>query len=110
MVYLAADNALPLIEWQENITPFCVTELLKDRFWLVGRCAENTDAPLRRLKQSRHQIHQRRLARTIRSDETRNARGDLQINPIDAENLAIEFRHVFKHDHLIGRHGRGGQS
>ena len=27
MVYLAADNPLPLIEWQENITPFCVTEL-----------------------------------------------------------------------------------
>ena len=27
MVYLAADNPLPLIEWQENVTSFCVTEI-----------------------------------------------------------------------------------
>ena len=30
MVYIAADNPLPLIEWQENVTPFCVTELSDD--------------------------------------------------------------------------------
>ena len=56
--------------------------------------------PLVGLSSPRHQIHQSRLARTVRSDETRNARRNLQINPIDAENLAVEFRHVFKHDHL----------
>ncbi len=27
MIYIAADNPLPLIEWQENVTPFCVSEL-----------------------------------------------------------------------------------
>ena len=27
MVYIAADDPLPLIEWQENVTPFCVSEL-----------------------------------------------------------------------------------
>jgi hypothetical protein len=30
MVYIAADNALPLIEWQENVTAFCVSELSED--------------------------------------------------------------------------------
>ena len=30
MVYIAADNSLPLIEWQENVTSFCVTELSDD--------------------------------------------------------------------------------
>jgi hypothetical protein len=30
MVYIAADRALPLIEWKENVTPFCVTELSDD--------------------------------------------------------------------------------
>jgi hypothetical protein len=30
LVYIAADNPLPLIEWQENVTPFCVTELSDD--------------------------------------------------------------------------------
>jgi hypothetical protein len=30
MVYIAADNPLPLIEWQENVTPFCVSELSED--------------------------------------------------------------------------------
>jgi hypothetical protein len=32
MVYIAADNPLPLIEWQENITPFSVTELTEDEY------------------------------------------------------------------------------
>jgi len=30
MVYIAADSPLPLIEWQENVTSFCVTELSDD--------------------------------------------------------------------------------
>ncbi|MFN2510542.1 MAG: hypothetical protein ABR568_03750 [Pyrinomonadaceae bacterium] len=30
MVYIAADNPLPLIEWQENVTAFCVSELTED--------------------------------------------------------------------------------
>lgn len=30
MVYIAADNPLPMIEWQENITPFSVSELSED--------------------------------------------------------------------------------
>lgn len=30
MVYIAADSPLPLIEWQENVTAFCVTELTQD--------------------------------------------------------------------------------
>jgi hypothetical protein len=30
MVYIAADNPLPLIEWQENVTSFCVTALSDD--------------------------------------------------------------------------------
>jgi hypothetical protein len=30
MVYVAADNALPLIEWDENVTAFCVSELTED--------------------------------------------------------------------------------
>jgi hypothetical protein len=30
MIYIAADNPLPIIEWQENVTPFCVSELSED--------------------------------------------------------------------------------
>ena len=30
MVYIAAYNPLPLVEWQENVTPFCVSELSED--------------------------------------------------------------------------------
>lgn len=30
MVYIAADNPLPLIEWQEDVTAFCVYELTED--------------------------------------------------------------------------------
>jgi len=29
-VYIAADSPLPLIEWQENVTPFCVTTISED--------------------------------------------------------------------------------
>ena len=30
MIYIAADNPLPIIEWQENVTPFCISELSED--------------------------------------------------------------------------------
>lgn len=30
MVYIAADNPLPLIEWQEDVTTFCVSRLAED--------------------------------------------------------------------------------
>jgi hypothetical protein len=30
MIYVAADNPLPMIEWQENVTPFSVVELSED--------------------------------------------------------------------------------
>lgn len=30
MVYISADNPLPLIDWQENVTAFCVSELTED--------------------------------------------------------------------------------
>lgn len=30
MVYIAADNPLPLIEWQENVTVFCISELTEN--------------------------------------------------------------------------------
>jgi hypothetical protein len=30
MIYVASDNPLPMIEWQENITPFSVSELSED--------------------------------------------------------------------------------
>jgi len=29
-VYIAADNPLPLLEWQEDVTVFCVSELTED--------------------------------------------------------------------------------
>ncbi len=32
LVYIAANNPLPLIQWQENITTFCVTELTEDEY------------------------------------------------------------------------------
>ena len=30
VVYIAADNPLPLIEWQEDVIAFCVSELTED--------------------------------------------------------------------------------
>ena len=30
MVYIAADSPLPLIEWQENVSAFCVSDLSED--------------------------------------------------------------------------------
>lgn len=36
-VYIAADNPLPLIEWQEDVTFFCVYDLSDDELAVRGR-------------------------------------------------------------------------
>jgi hypothetical protein len=66
-----------------------------------GVVSRTADRAARRFEQARHQIHQRRLARSVRPDEARDAGIDLQVDAIDAEHLTIEFRDVLEDDHVI---------
>src|SRR5262249_31381831 len=88
----------------ERIELAAVTDLAKQFLWVRGRDAEDADAPARRLDQAGHQIHQRRLARTVRADQAGDARRDGQVDAVDAEDLAVKLRDVLESDRLIIHH------
>ena len=54
-------------------------------------------------RQAEQNLDERGFARSVRPYEARDPRCDLQIDPIDAKDLAVEFRYVFKDDHFVGR-------
>src|SRR6185312_3502481 len=78
-----------------------VADFLEQLFRLIGRRAEDANRAASRLKQSGHQIHQRRLAGAVWSNKARDARRNLQIHTIDAKNLSIEFRDIVENDLIV---------
>ena len=57
------------------------------------------------MDQAGHQIHERRLARAVRADQARDARRNVQRDPVHAEHLAVELRDLVE-DHCRPRPGR----
>src|SRR5215475_9786049 len=90
--------------FRERIELAAITDLAKQLLWVRRRKAENAHAPARRLDQAGHQIHQRRLARTVRADQAGDARRDGQVDAVDAEDLAVKLRDVLEGDRLIIHH------
>src|SRR6267143_6829569 len=64
-----------------------VTELFEKLLRAIGRNVENRDAAARWPEQSRHQVHERRLAGAVWSYEAGNARRNLQANAVYSEYL-----------------------
>src|SRR5262245_4565226 len=61
------------------------------------------------MNQTRHKVHERGLAGSIRTDQAGDARRDSQRDSVNAKNLAVEFGDVFKNDlgvHRITSTGR----
>src|SRR5262249_27725917 len=81
-----------------------ITDFAKQLLRVRRRNAENADVAARRLDQAGHQIHQRRLARTVRADQTGDARSDAQGDAVDAEDFSVKFRDVLEDDQLIVHH------
>src|SRR4030095_9361297 len=54
-----------------------------------------------RPEQTGHQVHQSRLPCPIRSNQTRNARRDLQVYSIDSKYLSVELGDIIEDDELI---------
>ena len=59
---------------RERIKLSAITNLAKQLFRLIGRNTENRDAAASGPQQSRHQIHQRRLPRSVWPNQTGDAR------------------------------------
>src|SRR6185369_7901030 len=78
-----------------------VTDFAKQTFRLISRDAQKLDRSARGTQQSRHQVHQRRLPCSVRPDKTRNARRNLEVDPVHSEYLAIELGDVVEDDQLI---------
>src|SRR5437588_9713032 len=75
-----------------------MAEFAKQLFRLVSRNSEDAETTARGPQQSRHQIHQRRLSRAVRPDQTGDTRRNREANAIDSEYLAIELRDVVEED------------
>ena len=74
---------------------------MKQHFGLAGRDAQDANSSARRAQQPGHQIHQSRLARSVRSHKARDTRGDCEIHAVDSENLPIELGDILEHDRLF---------
>src|SRR5689334_7852950 len=68
-----------------------ITDLSKENFWMVRTQTEHLDASSGRLDQPGHQVHQRGLARTVRSYKAGDPRLDYQTHPVHSQNLAVEL-------------------
>src|SRR5262249_48276888 len=75
----------------------------KELFGLISANSEQRDRAARGPQQARHQIHQRRLPCSVWTDETRDARRDLQVDAVHSEYLAVELGDVIEDDELISR-------
>src|SRR5262249_24320560 len=78
-----------------------VTYRSKHRLGLRSARTKYRDAAPCGSDQTGHQVHQRRLARTVWPHKSRDARLDLQVHPVDPEDLTIELRYVFEDDQSI---------
>src|SRR5262245_20091542 len=87
--------------FRERIELAAIADLAKQLLRVRRRNAENADAASRRLDQAGHQIHQRRLAGTVRADQAGDARRDGQVDAVDAEDFAVKFRDVLEDDQLV---------
>jgi hypothetical protein len=96
------DEFAPRHAAREGIELRAVADFAEEFFRVVWACAEHADRPARRSQQPRHQVHQGRLARTVRADEARDAGRDGQVDAVDAEYLAVELRDALEDDHPFG--------
>src|SRR2546423_7576566 len=86
---------------RKGIKLSAVTEFAKQSFGLIRRDSQNRDRATRGSQQSGHQIHQRRLSCSVRSNQTRNAGPDLKVDAIHPEYLAVELGDVVEDDELV---------
>src|SRR5262245_7674062 len=75
-----------------------VARLPHQCFGIARRDPAHQDAAVVGEDQAGHQIHQRRLARPVRSDEARDSWRDVQRDAVYAEHLAVKLRDVFEND------------
>src|SRR5689334_6054909 len=78
-----------------------VSDDTKEALRVVGGKPEHAQTSLGGPDEPRHQVHQRSLAGTVRSDQARDAGLDGEADAVDAEHVAIKLRDVFKKDELV---------
>ena len=89
---------------REAVELRAVADRAEEAFGVGSRNAEHPDAAPRRHDQARHQVHQRRLAGAVRTDQARDSGRDLQVDAVDAEHVAVELRHVLEGDELLSEY------
>src|SRR5262249_31429646 len=91
--------------FRKRIELGAVANVPVERFGIVRSSTQDLDVAARWPDQSRQQIHQRRLARAVRSNEARDAWTYSQVDFIDAQHLAVKLRNVCKDNPVrFGRH------
>ncbi len=65
---------------------------------VVGAHAEDRDLAAARPQQTGHQVHQGALAGAVGTDEAGEAGCDVEVDPVDAEDLAVETGHTAEDD------------
>ncbi len=98
------DEVPPLHAAREALVLRAVADDAEQLLGLVGGEAEHVDSPLGRPQQAGHQVHQRRLARAVGPDERGDAAADREVDPVDAEHLAVELRDVLEQDAVVAAH------
>jgi hypothetical protein len=81
---------------REGVVLAAVAHPPEELLRLIGGQPENRHPPLARLQQTGHEVHEGRLARAVGADEARDAGPDGEVDPIDAEHLAVELRDVLE--------------
>src|SRR5260370_34930538 len=88
---------------REGVKLGAISHLPEEFDGLLRGKAEDMNRALRRLDQPSQQIHQRGLARAVRSDKTCNPRLERETYFVHAENFSVKFGDALENDLAIVR-------
>jgi hypothetical protein len=93
---------------REGVVLGAVAHLPEQFLGMIGAVPQDRHRSLARTQQTGHQVHDRRFARAVGSDQARDPGRDRQVDAVDAENLAVELGHVIEDDlPFVGAIDRG---
>src|SRR6185369_5035523 len=92
-------NELPAgNRFRERIKLSAITDRTEELVGIPGIQTHHVERAAGRLNQSRHQIHQSSLPRSIRSDQAGDSRRQFKRDAIDTQNLTVKLRHFVEND------------
>src|SRR5690348_3755401 len=92
------DKIVAVRSGREGVKLRAISNLAEEFDRLARREPEDVNRALGRFDQARQQVHQRRLAGTVRAHEAGNSRLERKTHFIDAEHFSVELGDVVEHD------------